>query len=70
MSIAVTTGASMPASCEVVQVLSSRKSKHKLINCLADEFTQKLSGDTYMEIELEELNHDEEKDQDQSAEED
>ena len=44
--------------------------KHKLINCLADEFTQKLSGDTYMEIELEELNYDEEKDQDQSAEED
>lgn len=43
MTIAVTTGASMPASYEVVQV---------------------------MEIELEELNYDEEKDQDQGAEED
>ena len=70
MTIAVTTGASMPASYEVVQVLSSITQKHKLKICLADDIEKQFSGNTYMEIELEELNYDEEKDQDQGAEED
>ena len=44
--------------------------KHKFKICLADDTEQQFSGNTYMEIELEELNYDEEKDQDQGAEED